>query len=212
MTTSPTRLDLYLASARAEAYALLDVGAPYGRIIARSDVAPSDSLAVCRHQVETARKVTSLRYHDDGYHPTKVARWVERACKDAANCIVEGCVWQTASGASLEYGVACIADDKERDVYRAWFIAHARYLDESSDTLAATASLCLTKASAVTTLQRYGSVAAACAAADYAMVNRGEWLPTPDEVAKMTVGSMSGMAKTYPKAYGSWGAGKEAEA
>lgn len=208
MKPSGSRLALYLTAARTEAYALLDVGAPYGRIIGRCDVAPSEILAVCRHQVETAGKVASLRYHDDGYLPATVARWVERACKDAAVVIGEGWPSHTVTE-SLEIQLAVVSDDRERDVYRAWFVATVRYLDEESDTLAAIASLRLTKSAAVSTLYRYGSVAIARAAADYAMVNHGEWPPTPAEVTKAAVGNMRALARDYPSAYGTWSAGKE---
>ncbi len=200
MSSVESRLDLYLTAARAEACATLDVGPSYGRVIARSDVAPNKILQVCRHQVDTAMLVLSLSAFDDGSTPITVTRWVHHACKDAALVVGSGYRWNDL-GSAIDYKVSLLSDDNERDVYRAWFRAHACYLDEEGTALAKISYL--SRAEAVATVHRYGSIAMARSATDYHS-QCGEWLPTPDEVAQATIGSVSTLATRYPSAYGTY--------
>ena len=200
------RLRLYLEAARAEATALLEIGAPYARLIGRCDVAPSEILTICRHQTESAGMVASQRRHDDGFMAQTVARWVARAMNDAAGAVGDGWDWESLKREKA-YDIAAISDDKERAVYGAWLVAQARYLDEEGRALAAVTAL--NKSDAVRALHRYETIAAARAAADYAMSSGGNWPPSPADVGRASVGSMHGLSRRYPAAYGTWGAGQE---
>jgi hypothetical protein len=200
------RLRLYLEAARAEAEALLEIGAPYARLIGRCDVAPSEILTICRHQTETAGMVADQRRHDDGFMANTVSRWVTRAMNDAALAIADGWDWQAVKEAKASV-VASINDDKERAVYGAWIVAQARYLDEEGRALAAVSAL--SKPDAVRVLHRYETIAAARAAADYAMASGGDWPPSPADVGYASVGKMHGLSRRYPSAYGTWGARQE---
>jgi hypothetical protein len=195
------RLDLYLAAARVEASALTDPGGPYGRVIARPDVATGDVLRLCRHQAETAASIArTCKTLTPDFRIGTVAVVVARAKLDALAfvCRTGRAIVDPVADAGIPdvehlYGVP-------RDVYVTHLMAESVYYAEEGEYLAIRFAAPL--AEAATKLHRYGSPAAAAAAYDFELATNGERLPTPTEILRMSVTTAAGLAKRYPLAYG----------
>lgn len=199
------RLDLYLAVARAEALALCDPGAPYARVIARSDVSPRATLTVCRHQAETAKKLGSLaglgKTSAQASRISQVAL-VASAARDTALAFVRKnarAVDKVNPAADLGrlHDFICGVPSA---VYVAHIVAESAYLADEGAIVSEFSGLPL--ADAVVTLRRYGSLDHAMAAADFALMSGGEWLPTPDQIRLVRPSTINGMLKEYPTTYG----------